>query len=71
MKVIRIVQYEGTEDAVRDAIARSLPLGIKYSTDYTVTIAEHLNELPPILVLPPEEVAHTIKTQKLISIIEN
>lgn len=71
MKVIRIVVYEGAEHAVRDAIALSLPLGTKHCTDYTVTIAEHLNELPPVVVLTNEEVDHTIKVQKLISLVES
>lgn len=49
MKVIRIIQYEGTEEAVRAAIQKSMPLGVKDCTDYTLTIAEHLNELPPAI----------------------
>lgn len=51
MKVIRIIQYEGTEEAVRAAIQKSLPLGVKDCLNYTITVAEHLNELPPAIEL--------------------
>lgn len=47
VKVIRIVQYEGTEEAVRSAIQKSMTLGVRQCAGYTITIAEHLNELPP------------------------
>ena len=56
MKVIRIIQYEGTEEAVRAAIQKSMPLGIKDCIGYTITIAEHLNELPTLLPIPAEDV---------------
>ena len=49
VKVIRIVQYEGTEETVRAAIQKSMPLGIKECAGYNITIAEHLNELPPAI----------------------
>lgn len=56
MKVIRIVQYEGTEEAVRAAIQKSMPLGVKECVGYSITIAEHLNELPTLLPMPAEDV---------------
>lgn len=71
MKVIRIVQYEGTEEALIAAISQSLPLGVKLCKDYKITIAEHLNEIPPQLQLPSKRVSQLIKTTQLISLIEN
>lgn len=56
VKVIRIVQYEGTEEAVRSAIQKSMPLGIKECTGYTMTIAEHFNNLPPLAQISDEDV---------------
>lgn len=56
VKVIRIVQYEGTEEAVRSAIQKSMPLGIKECTGYTMTIAEHFNNLPPLVQISEEDV---------------
>lgn len=56
MKVIRIIQYEGTEEAVRAAIQKSMPLGVKDCINYTITIAEHLNELPNLLPVSAEDV---------------
>jgi len=56
IKVIRIVQYEGTEEAVRSAIQKSMPLGIKECTGYTMTIAEHFNNLPPLAQISDEDV---------------
>ena len=55
--VIRIIKYEGTEEAVQRAIAQSLPLGQKLCTGYTITVAEHQNDLPPLLTLEEQRVA--------------
>lgn len=55
--VIRIIKYEGTEEAVQKAIAQSLPLGQKLCTSYTITVAEHQNDLPPLLTLEEQRVA--------------
>lgn len=68
VKVIRVIIYEGDEAAIRKAIKMSRPLG---KTDcgfgdgghWTMTIGEHLNELPPLpeTVLTDEEVEHAIE----------
>lgn len=57
MKVIRVIVYEGTEEAVRRAIQLSKSLGVHQYTEYTMTVAEHLNELPPLVKLTDEQVA--------------
>lgn len=44
--VIRIIKYEGTEEAVRAAIAKSMPLGTRNCVGYDLTIAEHSSDLP-------------------------
>lgn len=57
--VIRIIKYEGDEAAVRKAIQMSKPLGV---TDcgkgdggqWTMTIAEHFNDLPQLVTIPDE-----------------
>lgn len=61
VKVIRIIQYEGTEEAVRDAIQKSMSLGVRQCVGYTITIAEHLNELPELIELLPEQVENDLK----------
>lgn len=61
VKVIRIVQYEGTEEAVRKAIQLSQTLGVRQCQGYTLTIAEHLNELPQLVELLPEQVLNDLK----------
>lgn len=61
IKVIRVVQYEGTEEAVREAIAKSLPLGERDCRGYTITIAEHLNELPKQIELSNEEIKRALE----------
>ena len=55
--VIRIIKYEGTEEALQKAIAQSLPLGQKLCNGYTITVAEHQNDLPPLLTLEEQRVA--------------
>lgn len=47
-KVIRVVAYEGSEESIRAALARSLPLGIKDCHDYTITVGEHFSDLAPL-----------------------
>lgn len=59
--VIRVIKYEGTEEAVRRAIAQSLPLGIKLLSDYRITVAEHLNELPPLVTIEEKRVDDLFK----------
>lgn len=56
VKVIRVVQYEGTAEAVAEVIAKSMALGKHNKGDYTITIGEHLNELPEILNVSAEDV---------------
>lgn len=65
--VIRIIKYEGTERAVRDAIAKSLALGVKQCGGYTLTISEHLNELLPVDTLSDVVVQATLATAKAAS----
>lgn len=55
--VIRIIKYEGTEEALQKTIAQSLPLGQKLCNGYTITVAEHQNDLPPLLTLEDQRVA--------------
>ncbi|MNQ24292.1 hypothetical protein D3C85_374830 [compost metagenome] len=64
MKVIRIVQYEGTEEAVRTAIQKSMPLGVKECMGYTLTIAEHLNELPELVQMFDDHVESALQAAK-------
>lgn len=71
MKVIRVIQYEGDEASVRTAIRQSKQLGVHEYSGYTITIAEHLNELPPLLPLEDSGITQLIKTQQLISLIES
>lgn len=61
VKVIRIIQYEGTEEAVRKAIQLSKRLGVHQCNGYVMTIAEHRNELPQLIELLPEQVQNDIK----------
>lgn len=63
MKVIRVLVYEGTEEAIRGAIQKSKTLGIHQFCGYTLTMAEHLNELPvpPAAVMTEAEVAKALE----------
>lgn len=61
VEVIRIVRYYGEESAVRDAIQKSLPLGVKDCGGYSITVAEHLNELSPLVELTEEEVEKALQ----------
>ena len=61
VEVIRIVRYYGEESAVRDAIQKSLPLGVKDCVGYSITVAEHLNELSPLVELTEEEVEKALQ----------
>jgi len=65
--VIRIIKYEGTEEAVRHAIEKSLMVGSRKCTGYTITIAEHLNELPPLVVISPELVTEALADAQPVS----
>lgn len=47
-KVVRVICYEGDEEAVRDAIRRSMPLGRRDCQGYVMTIGEHYNDLPQL-----------------------
>lgn len=55
--VIRIIKYEGTEKAVREAIQKSMPLGTKHLSDYDLSIVEHLNELPAEFSVEDQRIA--------------
>lgn len=59
--VIRIIKYEGDEEAIRKVIAQSLPLGQKLCPGYTITVAEHQNDLPPLLTLEEQRVADLLR----------
>lgn len=61
VKVIRIIQYEGTEEAVRKAIQLSKSLGEHQYNGYVMTVAEHLNELPQLIELLPEQVENDLR----------
>ena len=61
VKVIRIIQYEGTEEAVRGAIQKSMTLGVRQCAGYTITVAEHLNELPELFELLDVQVENDLK----------
>ena len=61
VEVIRVIRYYGEESAVRAAIQKSLPLGIKDCVDYSITVAEHLNELSPLVELTEEEVEKALQ----------
>lgn len=63
--VVRIVKYEGTEQAVRKAIAMSLPLGVKVCSGYSISVGEHINELPPLLPVTDEDVAKALEDLKI------
>lgn len=59
--VIRIIKYEGDEAAVRKAIQLSKPLGVMDcgkgdGGQWTTTIAEHFNNLPPLVQISEEDV---------------
>lgn len=59
-KVIRIVVYEGDEQAVRQQIATSLGLGTKQLPQLSITVYEHSNDLPNFWGLHPDQVKETI-----------
>ncbi len=61
VRVVRIIEYKGTEESVRKAISLSRQVGVTECTGYTMTIAEHLNELPPLLELEPGQVSDALK----------
>ena len=63
MKVVRVLVYEGTEEAIRSAIQQSKTLGIHQFCGYTLTMAEHLNELPvpPVAVMTEADVAKALE----------
>ena len=60
MKVIRVIVYEGTEEALRKTIAKSKSLGVHVYSGYSMTIGEHLNELPELVTLTEADVAKAI-----------
>lgn len=57
MKVIRVIVYEGAEEALRKMQALSKSLGTHVYSGYSMTIGEHLNELPPVIELSDDDVA--------------
>ena len=62
--VIRIIKYEGTEAAVRAAIAKSMPEGIRNCAGYDLTISTHSSDLTPVDQLPDEEVQEVLSQAK-------
>lgn len=68
--VIRVIKYEGDEAAVRKAIQLSKPLGV---TDcgkgdggrWQMTIAEHYNDLPQLVVLTEEDIERSMADVRL------
>lgn len=46
MKVIRQIQYEGSEEALREVVARSLPEGVKELVNYTIEVRTVYSDLP-------------------------
>lgn len=56
VEVIRVIRYYGEESAVRDAIQKSMPLGVRNCHDYSITIGEHRNELPQLVELSDEDI---------------
>jgi hypothetical protein len=67
--VIRIIKYEGDEAAVRKAIQLSKPLGVTAcgrgdGGHWQMTIAEHYNDLPPLVELTDNEVGETLFLQE-------
>lgn len=61
VKVIRILQYEGTEEAVRKAIQLSKSLGVHQYSGYQMTVAEHINELPQILEVTEQDIKKALE----------
>jgi hypothetical protein len=61
VKVIRVIAYEGELEAVQRAISLSLPIGVKDCRDYTITVGEHLNELPKLNQLTDEQVKKALE----------
>lgn len=64
--VIRVIKYEGDEDAVRKAIQLSKPLGVmncghKPGDQWQMTIAEHYNDLPNLVPLTGDEVTTALE----------
>lgn len=70
MKVIRIIEYEGTAEDVRRAIRQSKQLGTHEFDGYTLTIVEYLNELPPLVEIPKENIESLLKTAKLLNLLD-
>lgn len=68
--VIRVIKYEGDEDAVRKAIQMSKPLGV---TDcgrgdgghWQMTIAEHFNDLPKLAELTEDDINRSLADVRL------
>lgn len=60
MKVVRVIVYEGTEEALRKAMALSKSLGVHIYSGYSMTIGEHLNELPELVTLTEADVAKAL-----------
>lgn len=70
--VIRVIKYEGDEDAVRKAIQLSKPLGVmncghKPGDQWQMTIAEHYNDLPNLVPLTDEGVNAALEKANEVS----
>lgn len=59
--VIRIIKYEGDVDEIRRALAISRPLGDLHCRGYTLTVAEHYNDLPQLVELTDNEVGKALE----------
>lgn len=73
--VIRVIKYEGDEAAVRNAIQLSKKLG-KHSFPgnpliggWSMTIAEHYNDLPKLVELTEEEVERSMAHERLTKLL--
>lgn len=69
--VIRIIKYEGEEAAVRNAIQLSKAMGVHSfpgnhltGGSWSMTIAEHYNDLPELVELTDNEVDKALLEQE-------
>lgn len=73
--VIRIIKYEGNEEAVRNAIRLSKDLGLhsfpgnQLTGSWSMTIAEHYNDLPKLVELTEEEVERSMAHERLTKLL--
>ncbi len=58
------MQYEGTEEALAQVLAKSMQLGKHDKGSYTITIAEHINELPKAIELSDADITQAMEQLK-------